>query len=278
MEERPTPTSGRNADAPYEPVTLAADAVREAAALFTEASLFVHRELGRMPLVACYQLRSSGHVVCCRHGTHDIEVIHELFVRDAYRIPAPVRQRLLSLDRAIDVADLGANIGAFSIFVQTVLAVRGLVSIEPDRWNFEVLRVCAAKNMALDKWRVVHAAAATSAGSVHFLSGRFASSRVASDPRSAGATRVPAIDAFPVIEEADLVKIDVEGSEWDLMADVRFSTLRATAIVLEYHDVFCPDTAPDRTATRLLEGAGFEASLPFNNNATRGMIWGWRPA
>jgi len=263
-------------DPPYEPVTLAGPAVREVAALFTDPRSFEEREGGGARRTACYRLRDLDHVVCCRHGTHDLEIVHELFVQRAYELPPPVRQRLASTGRPLDVVDLGANIGAFSVFVHSVLPVARLVAVEADDENFAVLRTCRARNPSGVEWRLVQRAAAASSGSVRFLAGRFASSRVAADVTSPDAKLVPTIDVLPLIQRADLVKMDIEGSEWRLLRDPRFAEGRAEAIVLEYHDVFCPGPSAYDAARRLLEAAGFVTGPPFNEYSARGMLWAWR--
>jgi FkbM family methyltransferase len=265
------------ADPPYEPVILAGAALREVASLFTDQQSFDEHEAEGSRKIMCYRLRDLDHIVCIRHGTHDLEIVHELFVRQDYRLPSHIRLLLAQNGPpALNVVDLGANIGAFSIFVQSVLPVAGLVSIEADAENFSVLEACKARNPSPVYWRLVQCVATTSSGSVPFLAGRFASSRVALDSTSPEAKPARAMDVLPVIQRADLVKMDIEGSEWRLLCDPRLAEGRTKAIVLEYHEVFCPGRNLYDTAKRLLEAAGFVTGPPFNEYLARGMLWAWR--
>lgn len=45
------------------------------------------------------------------------------------------------------------------------------------------------------------------------------------------------IDIFPLLsgEHVDLLKMDIEGGEYEILADERFSELQIDAIVMEWH-------------------------------------------
>jgi hypothetical protein len=51
--------------------------------------------------------------------------------------------------------------------------------------------------------------------------------------------------------------MDIEGGEWDLLADPRFASVSAALLFLEYHPHLCP--APDARAhaRRVLEEFGY---------------------
>jgi hypothetical protein len=52
------------------------------------------------------------------------------------------------------------------------------------------------------------------------------------------------------------VKIDIEGAEWELLADPRFAALEPNVLVLEYHQDGCPGTDPAQAAEQALRNAG----------------------
>jgi Methyltransferase FkbM domain len=81
-------------------------------------------------------------------------------------------------------------------------------------------------------------------------------------------------DVLESFAEADLVKIDIEGGEWALMADPRFGS--ADTIVLEYHATGCPQPDLHAAARRLLEGHGYEL-VPLFEGDDFGMVWAFRP-
>ena len=63
-----------------------------------------------------------------------------------------------------------------------------------------------------DRWRLVEAFAGAAAGTTSFAAGQHAVSRAGEG------IEVPVVDVLPELTAADLVKIDVEGAEWPILA------------------------------------------------------------
>ena len=83
------------------------------------------------------------------------------------------------------------------------------------------------------------------------------------------------VDVMPLLADADLVKIDIEGGEWPLLEHPGFAAV--SAAVLEYHPQSCPGDDPRTTAHALLEGHGFEIAELFYEPGSRvGMLWATR--
>ena len=95
----------------------------------------------------------------------------------------------------------------------------------------------------------------TSNQTVLFGTGRHQFSRILSSPE-AGAVEVPGLDIFPFLDDVDLLKMDIEGGEWSLLADPRFGAARA--VVLEYHPMMCPGPDPRVLVKELLSARGYE--------------------
>ena len=109
-------------------------------------------------------------------------------------------------------------------------------SFEPDPDNLAILDRNVSDAGVGSRWTVTRACAAPAAGTVQFLGGQQADSRTASDAdRMSDLLKVDAVDVFPHLHDADLLKIDIEGGEWPLLTDARFRDLSVRAIVLEYH-------------------------------------------
>ena len=68
-------------------------------------------------------------------------------------------------------------------------------------------------------------------------------------------------DVMPLLADARLAKIDIEGGEWALLQDERLKRGPA-AIVLEFHPAGCPGTRTDEAAERLLAEAGYGVVPP----------------
>ena len=82
-------------------------------------------------------------------------------------------------------------------------------------------------------------------------------------------------DVFPFLAEADLVKFDIEGAEWAIVADHRFAELEAAAVVLEYHPIGAP-ADPEGTLAHELGRAGYQVGRPVRG-VDGGVVWAWRP-
>ena len=202
----------------------------------------------------------------------------EVFGRRFYSFPEPVRALVEASGGAPRVVDLGGHIGLFGLFVLSRYPGARIASFEPDPANAPILAQCIAQNAPSGNWQLVEACAGTAEGTVAFAGGLGERSHVA-EPDSGG-TQVPVIDALPYLEDAVLVKMDIEGAEWALLSDPRFARARPPALVLEYHSAGAPMPAePRRSATDLLEGLGYEVE-PIPGTAPSeevGMLWAWQP-
>jgi len=234
---------------------------------------FVARELRGSEVVATYRLRHSRAHIAVRHGGPDVLALDEIFYQRHYELPAPIESSLRSLGRPPTIVDLGANVGLFGAFMRAQFPAARMVSVEPDPWNLTVLRRCVDANSRGDDWEVVEAVASTSNGSARFVTGRYSLSHLAENDED-DAEIVPSIDVFPRLAEADLVKMDIEGGEWAILADPRLGDLRAI-LVLEYHPQLAPEEDTGAAVKRLLSAARFEVAPIFHRPDGVGMLWAW---
>jgi FkbM family methyltransferase len=217
-----------------------------------------------------YRIRGSSLQIVLRHRTSDVFAFQEIF---GQRIYEDLLQPFASRRDPVRVVDLGANVGLFCALAARVLPQALITAVEPDGKNLALLRQVAALNAPHGQWRVVEACADVRAGSVEFIADGSWASRVAGvgDPPAEleaedgqHSVTVPTIDTFDLIDGADIVKMDIEGSEWSLLSDPRLGQVRIGRLLVEYHDWACPDPNPHRLATALLEKAGLEV-LPVED-------------
>lgn len=226
-----------------------------------------------------FHSRRLGHRVRLRPRA-DLHVAREFLSKYIYGLPPEVAAALAGRREPLRILDLGANIGMFSVSVIHALGAGTRVdAVEPDPDNLELLRA----NVALAGHRgnvTIHpAAAGCQAGSAMLVGGDSHNSHLLRPEEApADATeRVPVADAFELAAAADLIKIDIEGGEWELLRDPRLAQLPAAAIVLEWHwsGSGCDDPAAE--VQRLLGAAGYEVGYaeqwPGN-----GYVWAWRAA
>ncbi len=242
-----------------------------------ESARFSIREIaGPGGRVGLYRLRHGpGHVVL-RHRSRDLEIFHELIVADAYRPPQAVERALAGVIEP-RIVDLGANIGLFGVASLRRWPAAKLTAFEPDPDNLALLRRCVDLNQANNRWHVIEAFASAEAGHVLFRSGLESYSRQArpDEASTRHVISVPAVDVFDYLADADVVKLDIEGAEWDIIADSRLRRSGLRALVIEYHNR--SDTDPHCYAERLLNGAGFSVQRVHRDDELGlGMLWAWR--
>ena len=134
------------------------------------------------------------------------------------------------------ILDCGANIGISVLNYKRRYPGARIKAFEPDPAICRVLRDNLARNGAADV-EVIEAAVWTRTGKIGFaLTGRDGG-RI--DRSSGGASRLPRVAAVDLRdylnEPLDLLKLDVEGAEYDLVHHVRRDLTNVANVVLECH-------------------------------------------
>lgn len=218
---------------------------------------------------ARYTPRGNRVDVWLRHRTSDGNIAQETNVDYLYDPPPNVDQ-VLRGRKPLRVVDLGGHVGLFAARILSLYPDASVTSVELTSEAYGLLALAASRH---PRWEALHAAAWNEPGRVAYRSD-YAESKI--DPDSP--VTVDAIDVFPLLEHADLVKIDIEGSEWRILTDPRFRTIPAPVVVLEWHPDNCPEPDPRAAALACLHAAGYEvAEVPDASVAPGvGMAWGWR--
>lgn len=225
----------------------------------------------------CHRLAADpDHCVVVRHRTRDMEIFDEIFRSPSIYAPPPkaaTALQAIAASRALRVLDLGANVGLFGVYVLTWYPDVELTSYEPEPENLGVLKACVARNEKA-RWEVVEACAMTKDEVTRITGGRFADSFVS----DVGA-EVAGVDVLPVLSRYDYVKMDIEGSEWPILDDPRWTqAMRDVSVfVLEWHARGCSVPNPRAAAIAAVESAGF-ISQPSPPGWDHGLVWGWRQA
>lgn len=181
--------------------------------------------------------RLAGGKVELRGGTQDVSVFFEIFARDVYRLGS-IPGRLGT------VIDLGANVGLFALRVAPMSG--RVLGFEPMPENFERLRAHTAGLANVS----VHPQAVGSADGTLALypaaaargTGRFSAQPQAQvhDPSRRIEVECIGLDSLfdrHRIERCDLLKIDIEGSEYDVLLNASAATL---AKIQRIHGEFHP--------------------------------------
>ena len=116
-------------------------------------------------------------------------------------------------------ADVGANVGAFTVLAAGVAGARA-VAFEPSPETFAMLSRNVGVNGLQDRVRPVHAAVGRQPGTVQFSVGLGTENHVAAATETASSrpTQMTTLDAELAGNPAVLLKVDVEGFETEVFA------------------------------------------------------------
>jgi FkbM family methyltransferase len=242
---------------------------------------------------ADYRLRESGLRVFLRHRTRDVNILNEIFGgtggHNSYEPPAAIAS-MIAARPAPKILDLGANIGLFGVYALTCWPGAQIHSFEPDPTNLRMLTRVIAANGLGRRWSVTPAAVANHAGEMTFEAGLFADSHLAppeerqnglsanGSATAVGGARtitVSVADLFAQDHDVDLMKMDIEGGEWPILADPRLAGLKADVLVLEWHARGCPEPDAHAATVRFLRAAGYSVR-DVELGADNGLLWAWR--
>jgi FkbM family methyltransferase len=180
---------------------------------------------------------------------YDVTVTDEIVIREIFEENVYQVFDGHFAENAGVAVDIGANIGAFSIYA-AALGAKTVYAFEPDVLNFEVLRANISANRL---GSVIHAhnlAIAGTEGTAELVQGQGASFlrdvRRLTPAAQAMADKAPVVQVQAVtleqafeangIEECDVLKIDCEGSEYGLIAAAPVEILsRVKYLTMEFH-------------------------------------------
>jgi FkbM family methyltransferase len=193
--------------------------------------------------VAGLRLRTVRVRVCLNGECRDLYVsdradfttLHDVFVKGDYDVPLP--------QVPASIIDLGAHVGLSVLRFHQRFPEARILAVEPNPHNFEKLR----RNVGhIPGLQLVQAAVGGQAGTAWLdVSQESWGSRLVSDPARAEAIPVPVQSLDQLIEDADfereqtLLKVDVEGAEWDTLSSAT-GLSRYLAILGDLHRDLLP--------------------------------------
>jgi FkbM family methyltransferase len=184
-----------------------------------------------------FQLRLTNGATLTLDSAAEAKVFWHIFVRGCYRLPAVCNT----------ILDCGANVGIFSIWAASQRPSARIVALEPFADTFQSLTRNLRANGLEGRVQTVQAGLAAESGVRWMNSGGESPYRkvMHTDGPIAAAGTVPihcltladALQQFDV-QPLDLLKMDIEGSEWEVLLSTAPSTLAAIRhIQVEYHKV-----------------------------------------
>lgn len=248
--------------------------VARACALVNEPLAIALGEMGRRRgIVRRFTLRHSGHAVYLRSRSTDLRVLHEVF---AYRGYDPPEKARIALSRKPVALDAGANIGLFTLFLcESVPGVK-VTAFEPDSQNAEIARRTLASLIQSGQVELIEVAVGTCAEEIPFVAGYGMTSRRAVAGEQ-GTVLVRQVDVFEHLDGVGLLKLDIEGAEWDILRDPRWSDLMPPSVVMEWHGLHDNQREPNplEELKLLLPAARVFEHTPFVPGVV-GHLWAFR--
>lgn len=244
-------------------------------ALVRESVRFALREMRGVDSTHAYRIRASGLRAVITHSSPDVLTLDEVFYQHVYEPPEEIEASLTRVGRPLRALDVGANIGLWGVWLRGRFAVERLIAVEPDPSNAGKHGRQIEINGLLGSSDLVQAAATCSDGPVPFTTGCATTGHIGLEGEP-GTVTVAGVDVFPLMRSIDVLKMDIEGAEWPILADSRFVEAAVPVVVLEYHPEGAPSRDPESDVRRILAGAGYETWHVHSAEVGTGVVWGLR--
>jgi FkbM family methyltransferase len=179
-----------------------------------------------------------------------------------------------TLHNVRQVVDLGANVGYSCLYWCHEYPECQVTAYEPHPVHLGAIDDNLARNGFLDRVKVVAAAAGSKEGRL-YLTDAGSSSAITGHP---SAFQVSVIDIFRVREMTgaiDILKIDIEGGEYELLSDPRFAGLDVRALVVEWHTTAEHPDGREWCVQRL-QSLGYQTYIGCEDLPLAGLVWGFR--
>ena len=202
-------------------------------------------------------------------NNNDYGVAYEIFVQRLYKPPVWIAQQRVKL-----IVDLGANVGMSCLWWLSNYWRAQVVAFEPHPHHAEMARANFALNEFGSRIDLREAAAGPEAKKAR-LSDEGSSSRIMEKGKAG--FEVEVLNFFELFagRRIDILKMDIEGSEVELLADQRFALLDIGVVVLEWHPVDKDGRGGRDWCISRLEACGFRTYVTAEIGAC-GIIWGYR--
>jgi FkbM family methyltransferase len=232
-------------------------------------------------------LRSKAPVtVRLRHGhsiilrpppADDLVAAVEVFICHDYEPPKTIAKQLEhALKNGGEIRDLGANVGYSILFFAGRFPSAKISAFEPIPEHIDLLRKHIQINQLTPRVDVYSAAAGNRDGSIRFIVDGICSKSANNDNDNSQTILVDQIDVLSALEPSRiaLLKIDIEGTEFELLEDPRFDRVFFPCVVVEWHKTVSRPNA-ETDCRQLLERKGYRVLDGNAKDGSCGIFWAY---
>ncbi|MBI1787501.1 MAG: FkbM family methyltransferase [Acidobacteria bacterium] len=215
-------------------------------------------------------LREGTRIVIRPKPATDYGVAYEIFLLEVYE--RATRFKSQEIKR---IVDLGANVGYTLLYWARRYPEARILAFEPHPVHCGQIRRHIELNDLRGRVTLIEAAACSSETRLWLSDSNSCSSIVEGSPK--GRLSVPGVDFFTKVgqETIDLLKIDVEGAEYEIFSDPRFGELRIANLIMEWH-VTETHWEGGRWCANRLSGLGYQVELLGDQQGDVGLLWASR--
>jgi FkbM family methyltransferase len=199
--------------------------------------------------------------------SNDYGLAYEIFVHRYYDCPRAIDRAEVRL-----IVDLGCNVGFTPLYWAANYAQAEVIAYEPHPTHVAQCKLNLKLNSSGVRVGLRPVAAGPRAGRLRLSDAGTSSAAV---PDSSDGFDVAVEDCLDDLagRRIDILKIDIEGGEYEIMSDERFALLDVRRIVMEWHrleggrdGVWCVNR---------LRSLGFDVE-PIFDEGSHGMLWAFR--
>ena len=254
-----TPARLRHTASPWQRIPEVVRSIRDSPQWLTLLLGYLHVRAPTYP----FEFRTRANDRLLLNTNHDLVTVWIIFFRNEYRVHPE--------DRII--LDVGANIGTFSLFAARHAPKARIVAFEPFPATFEQLR-CNIERNSLGARVETHPMAMTGEGGVRHMDVTAGSSQSRGMLQTGATTglevRTTTLARFLAesrLDDIDLMKMDIEGSEHEVISSTAPEILRhIRRIALEYHP-----NQPKRPLLDYIQAAGYRLTADVLMGADSGV-------
>ncbi|HJS54514.1 MAG TPA: FkbM family methyltransferase [Chitinophagaceae bacterium] len=174
------------------------------------------------------QFNLHGQKIHYLSGIELLYSLREIFIDEIYKIkfdkPDPY------------IVDCGANIGLSVLYLKTLYPDARIIAFEPDQSSFSLLKVNCSN---LKDVTVLNKAVWKENTNIIFESSGSLSSKIVKETPATGTNIVEAIRLKDYLDRPiDLLKLDIEGAEYEVLRDAKDGLGSIKNLFIEYHGKF----------------------------------------